>query len=623
MKNIFLFTLIIFSIDLSFSQTNDERQKIISNYDIFETKLVKQKFDSLAKSQGVLLNDFINVNPILRFNSELGLPQRVYNGQPYYYQTDNVSSAFSIRANSLYPGGSLGLNVTGQGINVGVWDGGKVRNTHQEFGTRVVLGDGSSTLSSHATHVTGTVIASGVVASRKGIGYQANAITYDWTNDIGEMVSFGANGYLISNHSYGNIASSLASFVFGSYNGQSIEVDEVMNAFPYYQIVKSAGNDRNNSSLSQVSLKGGYDLLTGVSNAKNVLTIAAVEHVGTYTDAGDVVMSSFSNFGPTDDGRIKPDICAKGVGIFSTNTTSNTAYTQLSGTSMSAPAVSGLIALLQKHYNNLNPNTYMKSASVRSLLCQSVREAGQFNGLDYEFGFGLADGFNAANVITQKGSSSIFSELTLSDTSTYNSTFTINSTQKINIVIGWTDPVGFSNGSAEDNRSPRLVNNLDLKVLKDGITYYPWKLNPDDPSSAATNTSDNEVDNIEKIEIYNATPGTYTIQINHKGSLQNGSQDFTLIATSTNGITLNNQDFISDNNFFVYPNPANNELYFSNPNNVELSAISISDISGKQVVTVMNAENTDYIDVSNLQSGVYFVKFTTDTTSIVKKFIKK
>jgi hypothetical protein len=46
------------------------------------------------------------------------------------------------------------------------------------------------------------------------------------------------------------------------------------------------------------------------------------------------------------------------------------------------------------------------------------------------------------------------------------------------------------------------------------------------PQSPATNNSDNEVDNIEKVFIENAEPGTYTIQVTHKGALLNGSQDF-------------------------------------------------------------------------------------------------
>ncbi len=139
---------------------------------------------------------------------------------------------------------------------------------------------------------------------------------------------------------------------------------------------------------------------------------------------------------------------------------------------------------------------------------------------------------------------------------------------------------------------------------------------------AATKIADNNVDNLEKVEIFNATPGTYTIEVSHKANLQVGFQDYTLIASGTIGLSLNNADFVADNNFFVYPNPANDVLQFSNPNNIEISSISITDSIGKTVLTLNVAPNSNTIDISNLQSGVYFVKFTTDNKSVVKKIIK-
>ena len=618
MKKVLFFVLVV---NFSFSQTDVERANILNSTDVAARNMIKSKYEDYTNFQKYLISDYVKNNFLTEINSNS--LQRIVDGNPIYFSNDNASSITTIRGNALHPGGSLGLNLTGQGITVGVWDGGKVRDTHQEFSGRIILGDGAATLNGHATHVTGTIVAQGVSLSRKGFAYQANAMTHDWNNDINEMITYASNGYLVSNHSYGNIAANLQTYYFGNYNIQSIEVDDVMNAFPYYQVVKSAGNDRATTSIFQVGFKGGYDLLSGVSTAKNVLTIAAVEHVNNYTSADDVNMSSFSNWGPTDDGRIKPDISAKGVNISSCNSTSNVAYTQISGTSMASPAITGLIALLQKHYNNLNPGTYMKSSSVRALLCQSAREAGLNTGPDYEFGWGLADGFNAARVITNKGTTAIFDELTLQNSAVLTKSFTISSPQDLNVVIAWTDPVGIPNANNdEDNRTARLINNLDLKVLKDGVTYYPWKLNPDDPAAGATNSSDNDVDNIERVEIFNATPGVYTIQVSHKGSLQNDFQDFALIATATNSLTLNNDDFSVDNSFFVYPNPASSELYFTNPNNFELSSISISDISGKQVVSLNAVKDIEFINVSNLQAGVYFVTFTTDTNSVVKKFIK-
>ncbi len=604
-----------------FSQTPAEREKIANTYD----KEISHQLQLDAKKeydfQQSLIDNYKRLNSFQ--NSELKSLHRIENGLPIFYTIYNQGSSITIGTNKMYPNGSLGLSVTGSGITAGVWDGGKVRDTHQEFaGGKVILGDAAATLNVHSTHVTGTVIALGVSPARRGIAYQAAAKTYDWDNDYAEMLAFGAEGYLVSNHSYGYVATDLPVYKFGSYDSASIEDDSVSNTYPFYQVVKAAGNDRDNFSLTQVGNKGGYDLLTGGSCSKNSLVVAAVEEVASYIDPSSVVMSSFSNFGPTDDGRVKPDISAKGVDVSSTSSLSNAAYSSLQGTSMAAPAITGMVVLLQKHYNNLNAS-YMRAATVRGLICHSAKEAGFNPGPDYEFGWGLADAEAAANIITNRNVSTIVDEKNLANGATFTTQISIASTQKLKVTICWTDPVGNSNGSAEDNRTARLKNNLDLKILKDGNTYYPWKLDVEDPVAAATNTADNDVDNVEKIEIPNAEPGVYTIQITHKANLIGGSQNYSLIANATNGLTLNNDDYVYDNSVFIYPNPANSVLNYDVKNDVELSAININDISGKEVFRNSNTLGNSSIDISNLSSGVYFITFHSDKNSVTKKFIKE
>ena len=62
---------------------------------------------------------------------------------PVYYITNNVNSAKTISTNKVYPGEVAGLNLSGQGITLREWDGGKVLDTHQEFGGRITLSDGA------------------------------------------------------------------------------------------------------------------------------------------------------------------------------------------------------------------------------------------------------------------------------------------------------------------------------------------------------------------------------------------------------------------------------------------------------------------------------------------------
>ena len=620
MKNIF-YTIVLLS-TLSFAQTVEQRNKIISTYDLGQIELEKQKAQAYEQEQAILIANFKQENPQYDY-SKMSL-QRVIDGVPFFFQNDNQGSAVTIRANTLYPGGSLGLNVTGQNMFAAVWDGGKVRDTHQELTGRILLSDAASELSNHATHVTGTIAASGISATRRGMAYATSVLTYDWTSDYTEMLNYGTLGYLVSNHSYGSNAASLPNATFGAYNSLSIEADNISNLYPFYQIVKSAGNDRATTSLSQVATKAGYDLLSGVSTAKNVLTVAAVNQVNVYNDESDVTMSSFSNYGPTDDGRIKPDISAKGVAVSSSGSANDTDYNTLQGTSMASPAITGLIVLLQKHYSNLNNSNFMRASMVRGLLCHSASEAGYGNGPDYSFGWGLADGRKAAQIISNKDTSSLLEMNTLSNGQTITKNITISNQQKLEFTICWTDPTAAANPSGvNDDRTPRLINNLDLKVFKDGTIYYPWKLDPINPSYDATNDSDNNVDNVEKIEIYNAQPGLYTIQVTHKGNLAGGSQMFALIGNGSTGLTLNTKDYDFERNIFIYPNPASDVLNYTIKNNFDLESIVINDVSGKRVYKSSNNSDSSQIDVSKLTSGVYFVTFTTKSSSVTKKFIKQ
>ena len=101
------------------------------------------------------------------------------------------------------------------------------------------------------------------------------------------------------------------------------------------------------------------------------------------------------------------------------------------------------------------------------------------------------------------------------------------------VTICWTDvegtPAYVSTGDTiVDPTNLMLVNDLDLRVTEGGNTYFPWILDPANPSNAAT-TADNFRDNVEQVYIASPSSGDYTITVNHKNSLTNGSQAFSLI----------------------------------------------------------------------------------------------
>ncbi|MGJ8643887.1 MAG: hypothetical protein ACSHX9_10800 [Luteolibacter sp.] len=128
--------------------------------------------------------------------------------EPLYLSTQNANAAISTGANLLR---TSPHNLAGNGITIGMWDGGSGRAGHQEFGGRLVVKDGASSID-HATHVGGTMIATGVVTSARGMANSATVDSYDWNSDVSEMTSRGATTageagrIYLSNHSYGIVS---------------------------------------------------------------------------------------------------------------------------------------------------------------------------------------------------------------------------------------------------------------------------------------------------------------------------------------------------------------------------------------------------------------------------------
>ncbi|MFN0157179.1 MAG: S8 family serine peptidase [Bacteroidota bacterium] len=492
--------------------------------------------------------------------------QRIENGVPLYFKTHNITAAATISTNRAWPGGSGGFSLTGSTDTLGVWDGGKVRDTHQEFGGRVILSDGAVTNSAHATHVSGTMIASGVNASAKGMSYQGRLRSYDWNTDLSEMATAAAGGLRVSNHSYGFITgwyhngvqwqwygdtgiSTAEDYRFGFYDDDARDVDIIAVNAPYYLIAKSAGNDRLDGPSSQPVTHGhfgsgsftdthdlnggpsGYDCIGNYGVSKNVLTVGAVGDIPAgYTTPGGVAMSSFSSWGPVDDGRIKPDIVANGIGLTSSVSSSNSAYSSYDGTSMATPNASGSLGLLLQMRKIIAGNVPMRASTLKGLVIHTADEAGANVGPDYAFGWGLMNTLKAAQVMradSLAGMNKYIRELTLSQGQTIDVLVNSDGSQPLRATICWTDPAGTPPSVSLDPTTIMLVNDLDLRIIS-GTTYSPWVLNPASPATAAT-TGDNIRDNVEQVHIASPSNGQYTVRITHKGTLSGGSQAVSLI----------------------------------------------------------------------------------------------
>lgn len=627
--NFYLTIILLFFFTIVNAQTEHEKEKIVQATDVKKLKELSSVFTSEFKERQKRVEVYLKLNPMPRHFQVDGIDKEIYDvdneGNISFAETTNIGSSVTIGANNLYNGGSLGLNLHGQGMTAGVWDSGPALETHVEFNNSRVSVYDFTNYSNHGAHVMGTIMAGGINTNARGIAFQANGKSYDWSNDYAEMSLEAAEGLLVSNHSYWQ-GTTLNTWVFGAYDSRAKQMDDITAAAPYYLPVVSAGNDRNSIDSTILSNqnqnKFGYDLIRGQNNAKNSLTVGAVSTVTNYIDPSSVMISSFSSWGPTDDGRIKPEVVAKGVSVFSSVATSNTSYNTYQGTSMASPAVAGSCLLLQQHYNNLNSN-FMRSSTLKGLVMHSAKEAGLFNGPDYEYGWGLVDATRAASIITAKSlGAAVIDELVLNNNNTYTRTFSVSNSSNVKVSICWTDPPAnsFNSGLVDPNVS-YLVNDLDLKVTKNSIDYFPWSLNKVSPFDSPTNTGPNNVDIFERVDLDNAS-GTYTVSVSHKRTLSPVGQRFSLIISGANLTNLGNEDFALKA-FSLYPNPVIDILNYSFGDGIVLNSLSISDVTGKVILSKSSNLDFQSIDVSNFSSGLYLITFKTNNNSVTKKFIKE
>jgi hypothetical protein len=506
------------------------------------------------------------------------------NGAPHYNADFNVESAQTISTPAVQPGGWIGLGLTGTNRNIFMWEGNKPRATHVEFGGRVTLMDSQTGwFDLHATEVAGCLAAAGVVPAAKGMSYEANVFAGCMIYDISKMVgAIQTNNMRLSNHSYGYLAGWYYDYYggsgwlwegnseistnddpkFGLYSGYTSNYDAVSYSALQYLGVWAAGDSQSygpprqptnhwETSLRGVAfqtnayhpwngaLTGGYDTLSEQACAKNVLTVGAVYPLTNgYAGPSSVILAPFSSCGPTDDGRIKPDIVAAGVSIFTPYGTSDSNYVWMSGTSIAAPAVTGSINLLAQLYSQLHPNAPdLLGSTYKALVIQTADQCGTDFGPSYQFGWGLMDTAQAAGLLLQdatNGFKDSIKEVLLHDGTQIQ--FPLMSAggaaNPLKLTIVWTDPPGVGNAETNlNNPAIKLANDLDLRVIDAaGATNLPFVLNPDltnrSPAIRAlpATTGDNNRDNVEQVCITNPTAGTYVVSVTHKGTLQGGSQ---------------------------------------------------------------------------------------------------
>ncbi len=430
----------------------------------------------------------------------------------------NDSNRSLVQADTLH---TAPYNLNGFGIKVMVYDGGTVLSSHEDFqdllqGNRAIVRD-SAGLSTHATHVAGTIAGDGSASggTYKGMAPAARVESYGFEYSGSDVFLYQNPGDLesdyneaintyncdISNNSIGsNIAQNFFDCAYeGDYGVCSTVIDSIVGGSlgDPFRIVWAGGNERGNGRCGT-----GFETVPPPSTAKNHCSVGAL-------NSNDDSITSFTSWGPTDDGRMKPDVSAPGCqsnddgGVTSASTSGG--YTTFCGTSMASPTVCGIGTLLLQDFRAQFPGQPdFRNSTLRALLAHNAADIDDF-GPDYRTGYGSVRAHDTVDFLRTGN----FLEAAVGQGGAFVAAVTVDpGDPELKITIAWDDVPGVP------NTSPALVNDLDL-VVRDplGTQHHVWTLNPGSPDDPAVRTQANHLDNIEQVFVSSPMAGEWSVEI--------------------------------------------------------------------------------------------------------------
>lgn len=445
-------------------------KKPINVYGFYEISLPARKLKDLSTNVEVLYIGPAAKNVPLNLESQRDL---------------KVNIAHTSVANGGY--GLLGDSITlGVGDNVpGLW--------HVDLRDRIINYN-PSPYANHGQHTNGTVGGAGTVDPR-GEGFAPHAILVDEIYDLiwqrtGPLLH--AYNMHATNNSYANIVGSCPDA--GVYDIYAQVLDTVILNYPDVMHLFAAGNDGN---LNCGSYPAGYGTVTGGYQAsKNALVVGNVTKQN--------IINAGSSRGPLKDGRLKPEICAVGSGVYSTK--GGDIYLSASGTSMATPQITGTTGLLQQRFKQLHSGAYPSSALLKALLINGALDLGT-PGPDYTFGYGVADFSRSKAMIDNNW----YVNGSINNGALQNpSTITVPpNTGQLKVLLYWHDV------PASPSSSNQLINDLDLTLTDPSSTnHLPFILNPSPAlvANPATYGADH-INNVEQVVIDNPVAGNYVVNV--------------------------------------------------------------------------------------------------------------
>jgi hypothetical protein len=306
----------------------------------------------------------------------------------------------------------------------------------------------------------------------------------------------------------------------GDYTLYDAATDAYCWAHPDFLNIFAAGNE------------GGARTIRNPGIAKDVLTVGA-----TGSGTASNTIAGFSSRGPTQDNRIKPNICAPGVSLYSALPAPSTnGYTTLSGTSMATPAANGAVGLMRCYLregyyptgtavpgNRIN---YISSALLRSMAVVSADpNVGSYVIPSFDIGWGRIDADSVLYFAGDQRKLIVKDDTSGIGTGEYRETqFVVNFAIPLKIALAWTDT------AAAPAANPTLVNDLNLEVTDPSGTYYRGNQYSGGQSVPNPGSWDNR--NVEEcVRVNSPAAGTWTIRVRGQNVATAAKQRFAYTIT--------------------------------------------------------------------------------------------
>lgn len=460
-----------------------------------------------------------------------------------------------------------------------------------------------SPTSFHGTHTSGTVAGDrGDVATptdpffqasdEDGMAPNAQLLFQDIGNDDTGCLSGTAAGManIVAQAHAGNArihSNSWGSASGGAYVATDQATDEITWQLEDMLVCVSAGNSGSSSGTTG-----------SPGNAKNVVTVGSTGH-----DINTTI-SSFSSRGPTDDGRMKPDISAPGSSIYSASgdddddTPACPSAKSLSGTSMSCPTVAGGTALLRQYFTDgFYPTGQRASADeftpsgalMKAVLLNGTLPIGTFP--NFNAGWGKIWLDNSLYFADQTGEKklrvwSLPHDLGIQTGQTHTYQVEVTGTDEFRATLVWFDPTPTLGAGIQ------LVNNLDLEVVDPSATHFTGN---QFSGGYSTSGSPDVLNPVEQIRL-NSDVGTYTLLV-HGTSVVGNGQPY----TDRQGYAL--AVAFHDCSISVAAPPANVQATDNGSTGIDITFDAVTGATGYQVYRADGAcsalpEDFTYVDTT-------------------------